>query len=245
MKVIGAGFGRTGTSSLKVALEELGFGPCYHMSEVMRRPRHIALWQAAVRGEPVDWTTLFAGFQATVDWPASAFYAQLMEIYPDAKVLLSVRDPERWYESTRNSLYRYRIRRHAVSRLGWWIIGIYAPSLQQSTRMINALVWDKVFGGCFQDRHEAIAVFERHIQEVKERVPAERLLVYDVKEGWVPLCAFLNVAVPEGKPFPHVHDADAVRTLVRRRVVRTVTVPLAVVAVAILAAFLYRRSRPA
>src|SRR4051812_1473786 len=92
IRVIGAGFGRTGTLSLKAALEMLGFGPCYHMSEVFAHPEHFALWTAAWRGQPIDWDALFHGYQATVDWPGCAFYQQLMRQYPDAKVLLSVRD---------------------------------------------------------------------------------------------------------------------------------------------------------
>src|SRR5918911_5138613 len=105
MKVIGAGFGRTGTMSLKAALEEIGYGPCYHMIDLFEKPEHVPLWQAATRGELVDWQELFAGYQATVDWPGAAFYKELMQAYPVAKVLLSVRDPEKWYASTRNTIY--------------------------------------------------------------------------------------------------------------------------------------------
>ena len=104
MKAIGAGFGRTGTMSLKVALEELGFGPCYHMTEVFEHPEHVPLWEAAVRGEPVDWEKIFGSYQAAVDWPAAAFYRELMKVYPDAKVLLSIRDPEKWYENAKSAL---------------------------------------------------------------------------------------------------------------------------------------------
>src|SRR5690242_7699355 len=105
LKVIGAGFGRTGTLSLKVALEELGFGPCYHMIEVFQYPEHAKLWEAATQGKPIDWDQIFANYQATVDWPGCTFYADLMARYPDAKVLLSVRDPETWYESVMSTIY--------------------------------------------------------------------------------------------------------------------------------------------
>ena len=105
MKVIGAGFGRTGTMSLKVALEKLGFGPCYHMTEVFAHPEHTSFWLSAWRGEPVDWEGVLGGYEAAVDWPACTFYEELMERHPEAKVLLSVRDPERWYDSTRSSIY--------------------------------------------------------------------------------------------------------------------------------------------
>ncbi len=106
LKIIGAGFGRTGTLSLKVALEELGFGPCYHMLEMFQHPEHIALWEAASKGHPVDWHQVFEEYQATVDWPGCAFYEQFMEAYPDAKVLLTVRDPDKWYESSQATIYR-------------------------------------------------------------------------------------------------------------------------------------------
>src|SRR3954470_4070353 len=106
LKVIGAGLGRTGTLSLKVALEELGFAKCYHMTEVL--PEHMRTWDAAARGEPVDWESLFRGYQATVDWPACNFYAEYLRLYPDAKVILTVRDPERWYASARRTIYAVR-----------------------------------------------------------------------------------------------------------------------------------------
>src|SRR4051794_10397381 len=105
MKVIGAGFGRTGTLSLKVALEVLGYGPCYHMIELLEHPEHVERWEAAVRGEPVDWEELFHGYQATVDWPGAAFYKELSERYPETRVILTVRDPEGWYESARNTIF--------------------------------------------------------------------------------------------------------------------------------------------
>src|SRR6266851_9175875 len=106
LKVIGAGFGRTGTLSIKHALEELGFGPCYHMTELFDKPGVDAQWDAIVRGEPVDWNTVFKGYQATVDWPACTFYEELMQAYPDAKVLLTVRDPEKWYASASGTIFQ-------------------------------------------------------------------------------------------------------------------------------------------
>src|ERR671912_2545704 len=105
LEVIGAGFGRTGTMSLKVALETLGFGPCYHMTEVFAHPEHTGFWISAWRREPADWDGVLGGYGAAVDWPACTFYEELMERHPDAKVILSVRDPELWYESVRNTIY--------------------------------------------------------------------------------------------------------------------------------------------
>jgi hypothetical protein len=105
MKVIGAGFGRTGTMSLKVALERLGFGPCYHMTEIFAHPEHTGFWLSVWRREPADWDGVLGNYQATVDWPGCTFYEELMERHPGSKVLLSVRDPDRWYESTRSTIY--------------------------------------------------------------------------------------------------------------------------------------------
>src|ERR1700755_3256651 len=108
LRVIGAGLGRTGTPSLKVPLEELGFGKCYHMTEVLARPGDARVWDAAARGEPVDWEAMLRGYRATVDWPACTFYRDFLKLYPEAKVILTVRDPERWYDSARQTIYHVR-----------------------------------------------------------------------------------------------------------------------------------------
>lgn len=210
LRVIGAGFGRTGTLSLKRALEQLGFGPCYHMLEVFAHPEHVPTWLAATRGEPVDWHPIFERFQATVDWPACSFYEQLMAAYPQAKVLLSVRDPQRWYDSAYDTIYS--ISRQGATGLqavlrgaAFRLLKLVRPNIAAGSEMVNALVWRKTFGGRFGDRDYACSIFEEHIAEVKRRVPADRLLVYEVKQGWEPLCAFLGVPVPD-TPFPHLND---------------------------------------
>lgn len=228
LKVIGAGFGRTGTLSLKVALEELGFGPCYHMTEVFSSPEDVPYWVAATDGEAIDWDTLLEGYRAIVDWPGCAFYTELMQMYPDAKVLLSVRDPERWYESVKSTIYlaANRFTRPGLSLIP--LIGrIFFYERVRVGRMIQKLVWQKTFDGKFEDKDYAIAVFNQHIEEVKQRVPPDKLLVYNVKEGWEPLCAFLGVEVPKDKPFPHLNDQESFIGNVawrqnRQRMVRTV-----------------------
>jgi hypothetical protein len=209
LEVIGAGFGRTGTLSLQAALEELGFGRCYHMTEVFKNPRHPPLWSAASRGEPVSWDELFAGYRATVDWPACTFYPQLMQHHPDARVILSVRDPERWYDSMEQTVWYAR---HAFPR---WLTPLL-PRMRSLVRMLDDVVWQGTFAGKFADRQHAIAVFDRHNEEVRRVVPPERLLVYEVREGWEPLCAFLSVPVPEGKPFPHLNDTAQFRGRIRK-----------------------------
>ncbi|MQA84958.1 MAG: sulfotransferase family protein [Streptosporangiales bacterium] len=194
MKVIGAGFGRTGTMSMKVALERLGFGPCYHMIEVIDNPEHAPKWLAAARGELADWDDLLGGYGATVDWPGCSFWVELMEAYPEAKVVLNVRDPERWYQSVDNTfLHNLRQARAA---------GLPPP---EEMRHLFELIIDGTFHGRIEDREYAIGVFRRHNERVRQAVPPERLLVYEVGQGWDPLCEFLGAARPD-EPFPHLND---------------------------------------
>jgi hypothetical protein len=244
VKVIGAGFGRTGTMSLKVALETLGFGPCYHMIEVFEHPEHVEFWQGAWRGEPVDWDGFLGGYEATVDWPACTFYEELLQRHPDAKVLLSVRDPERWYESTRNTIYEIsRITAGSrYSRALFSFIGLFVPGVFKIGRMGNEIIWHGTFDGKFEDKHHAIQVFNRHNEEVRRRVPPDRLLVYEVKEGWGPLCEFLGVEEPH-KPFPRLNDAAEMRRRIRSVRALGLAVPavLALLVVAVLL-FLGRRA---
>jgi hypothetical protein len=236
IKVIGAGFGRTGTLSLKAALEELGFAKCYHMTDVLARMDDARVWEAAARGEPVDWEALFAGYQATVDWPGCAFYRELMARYPDAKVILTVRDPERWYDSAVQTIYFVR------NAFPAWAAAAL-PRMRGFRRMLDRVVWDGTFRGRFADRAFAIEVFNRHNEQVRRDAPADRLLVYEVHEGWGPLCAFLGVPVPEGKPFPHLNDAAEFRARIERitrvmRIVGYTVVGLAVLVVVAVAMWL-------
>jgi hypothetical protein len=237
VKVIGAGFGRTGTMSLKAALEELGFGPCYHMIEVFEHPEHVGFWEAAWRGEPVDWDGFLGRYEATVDWPACTFYEELLQRHPDAKVLLSVRDPERWYDSTRATIYEISkiTAGSRLSRAIFAFVGLFVPGVFQIGRMGNEIIWQGTFDGKFEDRSYAIKVFKRHNEEVRRRVPRDSLLVYEVKEGWGPLCEFLGVEEPD-KPFPSLNDAAQMRRRIRSVRALSLAVPavLALLTVAIL-----------
>lgn len=197
MKVIGAGFGRTGTLSLKGALETLGFGPCYHMTEVFAHPEHAPLWTAAANGSNVDWNAIFEAYESTVDWPSAALYARLIEAFPDAPVILTVRDPDAWYESCINTIYPA-----SAPDAG----SEFATSDDPIAQMIAAVIWQGTFQGNFRDKCHAISVYERHVAEVRTRVPADRLLVFEVRQGWEPLCRFLGVEVPEDLPFPRVNS---------------------------------------
>lgn len=207
LKVIGAGFGRTGTASMKAALEHLGLGPCYHMFEVIAKPERIELWGRAADGEPVDWDDVLDGFQSTVDWPGCSFWRQLVDAHPDAKVVLTVRDPQRWYDSTYNTIYQF------VKDTG---SGADLDDFSRTMRPnIDKLIWNGTFDGRFEDRDHAIEVFEAHNEQVRQGVPADRLLEFEVSQGWEPLCEFLGVDVPS-EEFPHVNDAGSIQALVEQ-----------------------------
>ncbi|MDX1648263.1 MAG: sulfotransferase [Myxococcota bacterium] len=201
LAVVGAGFGRTGTLSLKGALETLGLGPCYHMTEVFAHPEHVAVWRDATEGRPVDWDALFAGYGACVDWPACAFWRELAWRWPEAKVILTVRDPQRWYESVAKTIHLVMQRELPDD----------APEpVRAHLAMVRRLIEEETFDGRFEDRDHAIAVYEAHNRAVREAVPPERLLVYEVAEGWEPLCRFLDRPVP-AEPFPRVNSTDEFR----------------------------------
>lgn len=192
LSVIGAGFGRTGTMSLKLALEQLGFGPCYHMYEVLTRPEHDPVWLAATREEPVDWDALFEGFGSAVDWPVAGFWRELSEHYPQARFVLSVRDSRKWHESVMSTIHR------ALSSLP----ESDDPQARIHRTMTRELILDRTFDGRLDDPDHAIAVYERHNQAVRDGIPADRLLIYEAGAGWEPLCAFLGCPVPD-QPYPH------------------------------------------
>jgi len=191
LSVIGAGFGRTGTMSLKLALEQLGIGPCYHMSEVFKNPAAPGYWEAAADGKPVDWEEVFAGYRSTVDWPSATFYKELADAYPDAKVILTVRDPEAWFTSTQATIFASRIFEDATSDWG---------------RMVLKVVGD-LFDREMSNKAKLIDVYNRHNETVQRVIPAERLLVYDLSEGWNPLCRFLGVPVPD-EPMPNTNSTE-------------------------------------
>lgn len=197
LDVIGAGFGRTGTLSLKYALERLGYDRCYHMLEVRENPSHVGLWRRATDGQDVDWDALFEGYRASVDWPACTFWRPLANHYPDAKVILSLRDPERWYRSVHDTIYQ------AITME----LPDGAPeSLSEQMAMVRRLVLEQTFEDDFEDRAHAIEVFNRHNEEVKAAFDDDRLLVFEASEGWEPLCKFLGKPLPK-EDFPRVNDS--------------------------------------
>ncbi len=194
LKVIGAGLGRTATFSMKFALEHLGFGPCYHMTELLAGGRrNMPLWLDVVHGQP-DWDTIFEGYQSTTDYPACSYWRELADHYPDAKVVLSVRDADKWFDSVSATIFSEQM-------LGS-LAGSPAEAMLQGT-IFNA------FDGRVKDRAFMTDWFNRRNQQVVDALPSERLLVHSPREGWEPLCAFLGVPVPD-VPFPRVNSRDEI-----------------------------------
>jgi hypothetical protein len=200
VKVIGAGFGRTGTLSMKAALERLGYGPCYHMVELLHHPEHGQRWTAALRGEAIDWEELFGSYESATDWPACTFWRELADRYPEAKVVLTVRDPERWWNSIDSTLF-------AMSRAG------QLPA-RHAVGEVGQLVMSATFEGRTTEKEHVIRRFEEHNERVRQGVPAERLLVFQVSEGWGPLCEFLGAEVPD-EPFPHLNEGNQFRAMIQ------------------------------
>ncbi len=193
LQVVGAGLGRTGTTSLKMALEQLLGGPCYHMFEVFGHPEHIPTWKAAISGEPADWDSLFEPYVATVDWPACSFWPELTERYPDALVLLSVRDPEAWYESASSTIFRVTADAFSGELADWhaWITQLFAAR----------------FTSELEDEDTCIAAFEAHNAAVRAAIPSDRLLEWTAADGWGPICERLALPIPDDD-FPRINTRE-------------------------------------
>ena len=204
LRVIGAGFGRTGTESLKAALEELGFGPCDHMFELLKATWRVPHLEALERGEAADLDALFAGFGSAVDFPFAKYYRELMVAYPEAKVILTVRDPDSWYESARKTILRGLPPGALLVARTLGIVSKNARGFPRAWAYVKEAIFDNLFEGKAGDREFMIARYSRWNEEVQKTVPAERLLVFEVKDGYQPLCDFLGVDVPD-KPFPHTN----------------------------------------
>jgi hypothetical protein len=189
IEVIGTGFGRTGTDSMREALNLLGFGPCHHMLEVNANEGQKLLWRALAQGAAPDWERLFAGYRSCVDWPSAHYWRELVEVYPRAKVILTYRTAESWWTSFEQTIVRGIGNSTDAASLG------------------VALIRDKVFGGRPEDRAHALALYEANVAAVKATVPAERLLVHQLGDGWEPLCKHLGVPVP-AQPYPRRNTAD-------------------------------------
>jgi hypothetical protein len=193
LKVIGAGFGRTGTDSMREAIGLLGFGPCRHMFEVNQDERQRNAWRAIANGAKPDWKSLFAGYSACVDWPSAFYWRELMEFFAAAKVVLTYRAAESWWRSFEQTILAY------IKRL------------EDKNSLVITLIAEQVFGGRPDDRKHAMAVYEANVSAVLDDVPADRLLVHRLGDGWGTLCAHLNAPIPS-EPFPQRNTAAEIRT---------------------------------
>jgi hypothetical protein len=204
LRVVGVGLGRTGTNSLKLALERLLDAPCHHMVEVFQHPERVALWTMAAEGQP-DWPATFDGYAATVDWPGAAFWRQLVAEYPDAVVLLSKRESaDAWWKSAHRTIFE-----------------VFNSSAPPPPAMA---AWFETLRDLFAedgidptDEASAKVGYERHLEAVRAEVPAERLVEWTTGDGWGPVCAALGLAVPD-EPFPHVNTTDEFRARFDERV---------------------------
>lgn len=203
LEVIGCGLGRTGTKSLQLALELLGFGPCYHMDEAERRPEHDAAWLMAARGQPVDLRGIYQGYRAAVDWPTVTFWRELAQMWPNARFILTLRDPDEWVASMARTI----------------IPTLEAPpgphTRQAHREMARIIVADRFFGGRFREGTVARDAWQAHVEAVRSTLPAERLLELPIGAGWEPLCRFLDCPQPD-QPWPNANSAEAFNRVPRR-----------------------------
>lgn len=204
IELIGAGLPRTGTLTQKVALEQLGLAPCYHWVDLLADLDQLELWNRAMDGE-ARWEEIFKGARSTVDWPAGYFYRELVDAYPDAKVLLSVRDPEAWEPSFTETIVTMSHGESVMPLLSRARAEI-DPRWRNYLAFVDRMFWGPQ--GTFADGWEPAVLIEQmilHTEQVKQAVAPERLLVWEVTEGWGPLCEFLGVPEPD-EPLPHAND---------------------------------------
>lgn len=201
LSVIGVGFGRTGTLSLKLALEILGYKPCYHMLDVIQNPDHIPIWNDAADGKPVDWDKLFKGYAAAADLPPAHFWKELMNYYPEARIVLTIRDSESWYNSAHNTIFEQSRGRDS------------GPGSKRTAHqdLMHKIVIQQTFDERMADRDHVIKAYERRNEEIQRRVPPERLLIFRISEGWAPLCQFLDKSVPN-ESFPKTNTTAEYRS---------------------------------
>ncbi|MCB9591127.1 MAG: sulfotransferase family protein [Sandaracinaceae bacterium] len=189
LRIIGAGLGRTGTHSLKLALEQLLGAPCHHMVEVIQNPSQVPGWTAAARGEAVEWSEILSGYAAAVDWPAAAFWPEIAEAFPDSIILMSTRDPESWWESASQTIFRGD-----------------GPPIPGAGEMIQLILAGR-FTPNRQDKDAVLEAFHRHYEHVRRTAPADRLVEWTARDGWGPICEALGVAIPDA-PFPRSNTRE-------------------------------------
>ena len=202
--MIGAGLGRTGTNSLKVALEQLLGGPCYHMLELFEHPEHVERWERALDGRLTGWDEIFAGYRATVDWAGATFFAELASAYPDALVLLSVRDPDEWWRSFHDTV---------IETLSSDLSDPDDPLSSALARLRRLTIrFAERLSPDWEDERAAKLAYVRHNEAVRAAIPPDRLVEWRPGDGWGPLCEALGLPVP-ARPFPHLNTTADFRAM--------------------------------
>jgi hypothetical protein len=198
LEIIGSGFGRTGTTSLKRAVERLGFGPCHHMEEVLGHPEQVPYWQAVVAGNAPPWDVVFDGYRSQVDWPGAHVWRELAGAYPAANVIHTVRPEDAWWTSFSNTIGKM---------LAGYKDRPAPPHIPAMMQAMEIAILQQTFHCAADDREGVLAAYRRRAVDVREAIAPERLLLFDVSQGWAPLCTFLDVPVPE-EPFPRVNSTE-------------------------------------
>jgi hypothetical protein len=200
MRVVGAGLGRTGTHSQKLALERLLGAPCYHMIETFGRPDDIPVWHRAVNGDLPNWRTVLADYAAAVDWPVAAFWREIGDAFPDAIVLLSTRDVDAWWTSASNTIFK--------------VVGneVAAEEITGAQQSMAADMLTKRFTPRWMEEDEAKRAFEQHNADVRAAIPGDRLVEWQPGDGWEPICNALGLPVPD-EPYPHVNTTADFRAM--------------------------------
>ncbi len=209
IKIIGAGLPRTGTNTLKVSLEKLGYMKTYHMKELLVHPENLRYWLLLRETGTTNWEELYNGYQATVDFPGYPWYKEHMKQYPDAKVILTIRPFEKWHESVYSTIWQAQHPSES-QKMEMKQKMDAEPRLQATMKCVEfakEVIMEDHFQGRFLDKAFAEKVFNKHIEDVKANVPAEKLLIFDVSEGWGPLCNFLGVPEPV-EPLPHTNKRE-------------------------------------
>ncbi|MEZ4994228.1 MAG: sulfotransferase [Saprospiraceae bacterium] len=216
LKVIGVGGPRTGTSSLKVALEILGYQKCYHMKELLNQPEKVHLWRTLFDTGSTDFDAIFEGYQASSDFPGYLAYKALWKQYPDARFILTERDAEKWHTSVMNTVYQ-AIHPTLAGKLKRLQKVLFSPRLRKISKVFHLLkeyFFAGLYQGRFPDKASTIRIYEEFNEEVKRTIPAEQLLIFDIADGWEPLCAFLGKPVPD-VAFPYLNKRENFKAQVK------------------------------
>jgi hypothetical protein len=214
IKIIGAGLPRTGTTTLKRSLETLGYSKTYHMKELLVNPDKLSLWHTLEETGTTDWDTLYDGFEASVDFPCYPWYKEHMIRYPDAKVILTVRPFEAWYKSAMSTIWTAGPQNLPEKLSMLWKVATNSRvrKVVGCIKLVKKSLWVNHFEGRFEDKSYAEEIFNKHIADVKAHVPADKFLVYDVRDGWGPLCNFLGFPEP-AEPLPHLNKKENFKTM--------------------------------